>query len=496
MATLRPDDRALLDWVNRAAFSNPFSEERDRADRAITDQPVGSDQPTPSIDEVEARVRGCLARVLAGDAQLGAYAAEDHERLEHALLFQVFHESAAVLDALIERQAGNPKPVGFAAAADILRALTAHGMAPARARRALELFYQMRRAFVFISGGLVGDAPSLRRLREALWAHVFTHDVRRYERFLWDRMEDFSTLLEGETGSGKGAAAAALGRSGYIAWDDARGRFEASYEALFIAVNLSEFSASLVESELFGHRKGAFTGAVDAHQGLLARCPPHGVVFLDEIAEVSPELQVKLLRVLQDRTFTPVGDRAEQRFVGRVVAATHAGLDALRAEGRFRDDLFYRLCSDRVRVPSLRARLAEDPAELGRLVTRVVARIVGGPQSGLAAEVLAAIERDVAPGYAWPGNVRELEQCVRRVLLMGTAQVASASAPAAEPASRFEEAPWLASVQAGALDARSVLAQYCGMLYARLGSYEDVARVTGLDRRTVKKYAQQQSDKE
>ena len=338
---------------------------------------------------------------------------------------------------------------------------------------------------------------AMRRLREALWAHVFTHDVRRYERFLWDRMEDFSTLLEGETGSGKGAAAAALGRSGYIAWDDASGRFEASYEALFIAVNLSEFSTSLVESELFGHRKEAFTGAVDAHQGLLARCPPHGVVFLDEVAEVSPELQVKLLRVLQDRSFTPVGDRTPRRFVGRVVAATHADLDALRAEGRFREDLFYRLCSDRVRVPSLRARLAEDPAELGRLVTRVVARIVGGPASGLAAEVLTVIESGVAPGYAWPGNVRELEQRIRKVLLTGTAQVTTASPSDAQQAhaAPSNTAPWLAAVQAGELDARTMLAEYCGMLYTRLGSYEEVARVTGLDRRTVKKYAQQLASK-
>ncbi len=473
MRSLGSADREFLDLVNRAVFSNPFSLERDAADRAIApDHASGSGGLIAAVEE---RVAGCLDSILGGGVLVHAFEEDDQERLEHALLFRVFHACALDLDRLIQEQRGHTKSLRFAAGPSILAALTAHGMTEARAQRALELFFQMRRAFFFLSTELAGDAPSMRRLRAALWDHIFTRDVLRYERFLWNRMEDFSTLIEGETGSGKGAAAAALGRSGFIAWDGARGRFEAAMDSLFVSVNLSEFSASLVESELFGHRKGAFTGAIDTHVGLFGRCPPHGVIFLDEIAEVSPGLQVKLLRVLQERLFTPVGDRVPQRFEGRVVAATHASLETLRQEGSFRDDLFYRLCSDRILVPSLRQRLAEDPAE------------VGAPAEELAADVLRVLARDIPPGYGWFGNVRELEQSVRRVLLTGSAAPIGGAPTGPQGA---DGPAWLGRAARGSLDAKELLAGYCAMLHEQLGTYEEVARVTGLDRRTVKKHVQ------
>src|SRR5262249_37326051 len=145
-----------------------------------------------------------------------------------------------------------------------------------------------------------------------------------------------------------------------------------SFEASFVSINLSQFPEALIESELFGHKKGAFTGAVEGHAGIFERCSPHGAIFLDEIGEASIPVQIKLLRVLQERHFSQVGAHEQRRFSGRVIAATNRSLDALRAEGKFRDDFYYRLCSDVIEVPSLATRLREDPSELDRLIAFIL----------------------------------------------------------------------------------------------------------------------------
>src|SRR5438552_12916529 len=186
--------------------------------------------------------------------------------------------------------------------------------------------------------GLIGQSPCMKELRRHLWNNIFTHDVRCYDRYLWNRMEDFSTLLLGETGTGKGTAAAAIGRSGFIPFDEKKGCFAESFTRGFIALNLSQYPETLIESELFGHKKGAFTGAIEAHEGIFSRCSAYGAIFLDEIGEVSASLQIKLLQVLQERTFSPVGSHETLRFRGRVIAATNQPIDHLRQ--RIRDDFF------------------------------------------------------------------------------------------------------------------------------------------------------------
>lgn len=170
----------------------------------------------------------------------------------------------------------------------------------------------------------------------------------------------------------------------------------------FIALNLSQFPESLIESELFGHRKGAFTGAVEAHEGVLARCSPHGAIFLDEIGDASVPVQIKLLQVLQERTFAPVGSHEKVRFRGRVIAATHRPLETLRNRKLFRDDFFYRLCSDVIQVPPLRQRLREDPDELRQLLDHAIAMMVGAPAADLADPVEKTIRATV--GDLYPGQ--------------------------------------------------------------------------------------------
>ena len=322
----------------------------------------------------------------------------------------------------------------------------------------------------------------MKRLRLALWNCVFTRDVRTYDRYLWNRMEDFSTLLLGETGTGKGAAASAIGRSAYIPFDARRGRFRESFNTTFISANLSQYSESLLESELFGHRKGAFTGAVEDNPGLFGRCGPHSTLFLDEIGDASVPVQIKLLRVLQEREFSAVGSHETRRFSGRVIAATNRPLGELRRGGRFRDDFYYRLSANVIEIPPLRQRFGESPRERRQLVELLLQRTTGQDSPELTDTVLQVLDRDLPSDYPWPGNVRELEQAVRRVLISG----------------RYRGDPWLGRglsesnllerLREGRVAARELLGEYCALLYQRCGSYEEVARRAGLDRRTAKKY--------
>jgi transcriptional regulator with PAS, ATPase and Fis domain len=325
-------------------------------------------------------------------------------------------------------------------------------------------------------------------LRRHLWNNVFTYDIRLYEQHLWNRMEDFSTMLLGDTGTGKGAAAAAIGRSGYIPFDDKKGVFAESFTKSFTALNLSQFSEALIESELFGHRKGAFTGAIESHEGVFARCSKYGAIFLDEIGDVGIPIQIKLLHVLQERTFSPVGSHEKLQFRGRIIAATNKPLDELRRSRRFRDDFFYRLCSDVITVPSLRQRIEETPAELDDLISLILKRLMGETPSGTIEMVRNAITSSLGRDYAWPGNVRELEQAIRRVLLTGNYQ-GDHKTIAQDLCSRLQD-----GIANGALDADVLLSGYCALLYKRLGVYEEVARITGLDRRTVKSYIQKHSE--
>jgi hypothetical protein len=476
-------NRGFWEVLVRAAFSNPFSQERRDLDRKI----VGKVGDPYSLEHAERLRRAVSARVeplaQVGRADFRCYLGPDRELMRVAFLFEAYHECRLGFDELVTtqvEQGDRPVPVPFAGEA--LALLERRGFDRREATRYLAIFYQLRRAFYFIVRGLVGDSPCVAELRRHLWNNIFTRDVGLYERHLWNRMEDFSTLLLGETGTGKGAAAAAIGRSAFIPFDEHRGCFAESFARNFIALNLAQFPETLIESELFGHRKGAFTGAVESHQGLLARCSPHGAIFLDEIGDVSIPIQIKLLHVLQARTFSPVGSHEQTQFRGRVIAATNRPLDALRQEGLFREDFFYRLCSDVIEVPPLRQRLREDPGELERLAAHILAATVGKRGQELTDGIVTTLRRNVGKNYRWPGNVRELEQAVRRVLLTGAYQ------PRRPDAADPGRPAWLAEAQAGRLDADGVIAGYCRQLHTELGSYEAVAGRTRLDRRTVRKY--------
>ena len=463
-------DREFFVSLADVVFGNPFSAERASLIAKLVPGVKPGDFTQDLARLVAPRLTPWLSKKLS---------AEERRLVEPALLYVGYHRCIPQLDAHIERQArqgGAPLavPFGDEAIADLARA----GFSEEAAARYFAFFFQLRRAFYFMYRSMAGECDSMSRLRESMWNNVFTHDMRGFEAALWNRMEDFSTLILGETGTGKGQVAAAVGRSGFIPYLPREQRFAANFTETFIAINLSQFPESLIESELFGHRKGAFTGAIDHHQGVFERCNAHGALFLDEIGEVSVPVQIKLLQVLQERTFTPLGGRDKKRFSGRVIAATNQPLDRLRSEGRFREDFFYRLCSDVIRVPTLRERIAESGAELPQLVRILVERIAG------TTELVDKVMEHLPKGHSWPGNVRELEQAVRRILLTGRYVPEAAAAPSDDDAALIEK------LRAGELTAAELLARYSAMLHRRLGTYAEVAKRTGLDPRTTRKYVE------
>lgn len=208
-----------------------------------------------------------------------------------------------------------------------------------------------------------------------------------------------TVLILGESGTGKERVAGAIHRA------------SARHGAPFVVVNCAGLSPTLVEDELFGHVRGAFTGAIADQPGPFERANG-GTVFLDEVGDLTPELQIKLLRAVQQRRVQRLGCRHETAFDVRVIAATHVDLSRAVARGRFREDLYYRLKVYELRVPPLRHRGAADIHELADTILMRFAERRQRPPAALDAAVVESFVR-----YRWPGNVRELENTLERMIV-------------------------------------------------------------------------------
>ncbi|WP_294250194.1 PEP-CTERM-box response regulator transcription factor [uncultured Sphingomonas sp.] len=235
-----------------------------------------------------------------------------------------------------------------------------------------------------VLGGMITGAPEMLKV------------TRTIERVAG---ADVSVMLLGASGTGKELLA--------------RGLHEASPRSggSFVAINCAAIPETLLESELFGHEKGAFTGAVKTTEGKI-ELAQGGTLFLDEVGDIPLPLQVKLLRFLQERVIERIGGRKPIPVDTRIVCATHRDLDAMVAEGRFREDLYYRLAEIVVRIPSL----AERPGDAGLLARHFLARYAEQMKAGqksFAPDALAAID-----AWGWPGNVRELENRIKRAVIM------------------------------------------------------------------------------
>ena len=217
-----------------------------------------------------------------------------------------------------------------------------------------------------------------------------------------------SVMLLGASGTGKELLARAV--------HEQSGRASGP----FVAINCAAIPENLLEAELFGYERGAFTGAIKSNVGKI-EVAQGGTLFLDEVGDIPLPLQVKLLRFLQERVIERIGGREPIAVDTRIVCATHQDLEAMIAEGRFREDLYYRLAEIVVTIPSLAERTG-DPVLLARHFVNRFAREMNSKVQGLSPDAVAAID-----GHAWPGNVRELENRIKRAVIMADGKLVSAA---------------------------------------------------------------------
>jgi DNA-binding NtrC family response regulator len=252
---------------------------------------------------------------------------------------------------------------------------TLQRLAELRAVRAENLSLRLQLDSERGTSGMVGASPGMLAVFEAL------------PRIARKRQP---VLITGETGTGKELVARAIHQQG------------PDKDRPFVVVDCGALSADIVESEIFGHVSGAFTGAIGDRPGLLASAA-RSTLFLDEVGELSLPLQAKFFRVLQDREFRPLGGDAVRKFEGRVVAATNRDLEAAVRAGSFRPELYFRLCVHSVHVPPLRARKSDIPA----LIRHFIHKHGGDDVLVIAPDAVKELA-----AYHWPGNVRELENCI------------------------------------------------------------------------------------
>jgi two-component system response regulator HydG len=251
----------------------------------------------------------------------------------------------------------------------------------------LELRRQLDKRYGF--EGIVGQSPPIQRIFDVLRQVSGSHAT---------------VLVIGESGTGKELVARAIHTN------------SPRKEKPFIAVNCAALSQGIIESELFGHVKGAFTGAISAKEGVIVYADG-GTLFLDEVGDMPLETQAKLLRVIETREVTPVGGNAARRFDVRIVAASNKNLRDLVKEGRFREDLFFRLAVVTVELPALRERSGDVPLLVDHFLGEL-AREHGRSVRGITPEARAALVR-----YPWPGNVRELRNVIESMVLLARGEV-------------------------------------------------------------------------
>lgn len=502
MSLLSASDGVVARAIARIGYVNPFLPERIELERralgwafvevgpVIWARPgVPVERLFPNISALRARSEELL-QVMRHRLEQGVPASRDELQVyEDLALYRLYSRHMSAFDGMVLRSRlpeASARPVPFwGEFLDEFRwCFQVPGVSlPSNHDPAVIFagFYQIERAFLNIFQRIVGGSMPAARLRAAAWDSIFTGDMRRYVRILHDRMARVTTLITGPSGTGKELVARAIGLSRYLAFDTRTRCFAASR---YTPLNLSAFAPTLVESELFGHVKGAFNGALE-RKGWLEQCGgPNDTVFLDEIGELDESIQVKLLRVLQERNFVRVGETTDtpRTFRGKIIVATNRDLAAAMREGRFREDFYHRLCDDHITTPTLAEQLADRPEDLPEMVRFLACRILGERVTGLddfeeseatqreadalTSQVVDWI-RENLQSHPWPGNFRELGQCVRNVMIRGSYHPAPSPREPLEGSGPLGE--FLRQVQEVSLSRDALLDRYFALAYHRSG---------------------------
>jgi hypothetical protein len=518
MAIFSQRERRTAETITNIAFGNPFDEVRIAREREVLKAEfvetgvyhympdAGYDAMFPNVPELHRRgeksVHDARERLRSGHD-----ATEADLRLYEDLVFYMLYNRHMSLvhepirKAMNSEKWGGPVDRWPRFRADFESYLEIPGRAFPSRHRPEHLFafcFQIARAFHAIFDYIVGNSTATARLRAEVWQSIFTHDMRRYMRTQYPRMAHVTTLITGPSGTGKGPVAQAIGRSRYLKFDLEKEQFA---ESRYTALNLSAFVPTLIESELFGQVKGAFNGALD-REGWLEQCSgPDDTVFLDEIGELDEAIQVKLLRVLQERCFVRVGETTDRprEFHGKIIAATNRDLAAEMRAGKVREDFYHRLCDDHIVTPPLAEQLAERPQELGEMVRFLVDQILGQRNldpdgrtdaetrvriaDALTGEAVDWIQKNLKD-YPWPGNFRELSQCVRNVMIRGSYYPPTPPRDGAGGLGPIEE--FLHDVGQVELTPDKLLGCYYALAYSREDeSWTAAGRRLGVDYRTV-----------
>ncbi|HMP78088.1 MAG TPA: sigma 54-interacting transcriptional regulator [Pirellulaceae bacterium] len=495
MNLITSSERKFIEPIAQLTYINPFLPARVELEKRIlgrdyrpsvggawslkTDNSVSSNIPNlqQRIESLADSLRTRLADGVRGTDR-------DHELYDDLVIHLLFLRADALWREVSDVQSSAPT-VWKSFRQDFRHYLQCGEITFPSASNPSHLFagiFQFHRAFQQIYRNVIGRSAASIALRAAIWHSIFTHDVRRYRRSLYDHMSHWATLIVGPSGTGKELVAQAIGRSQYIPFDSRQQRFAVDSATCFYPLHLAALPTALVESELFGHAQGAFTGADRERVGWLEVAGRFGSVFLDEIGEIESAVQVKLLRVLQTRQFSRIGEPTPRRFDGKMIAATNRDLLAEIERGSFRQDLYFRLCSDVIRTPTLREQLDNSPGELESSVRFIAAQLAADEVETVTADVMIWLGQHMPSGYAWPGNFRELEQCVRNIVVRNAYEfTAPRSLAETSPLAGTESAMEMLS-----LTSDQLLRRYCTYAYWKTGSYEQAAEQLKLDRRTVR----------